>query len=498
MAEISSLIELIRETAAAVGSGEWGTTTDASTTALTIASYPAQTNRTNASNKVYEGNEVYLEDAQASSTIASADLSATATTFTVASGASFAASAARPYVVGVDSEFMLVTLSSATFTILQRGFYGTRAAVHAIGATVYGPGRTPNPNGIGAYVASTGVLTPSVTYNADPGTTVPYDILFDGVGYWDVVVAVNKALRQLHYRSTWPLSLLQDGDMQLSGISNWAAGGSATVAKVATSVQAYTVLGHARSLRITDTGGGGGYAQSGTLFVDPANAGSWFVHALTGNRLNAATATLRPYDVTNSANIAVSGTQTWVQQGFGHVNLWFTLPATCQYLAFRLESTTASDVTDWLYVLPYPIGATSLPLPTWFTRRTQLVYAERDRNWSALRADTPDLWPIPGATVEEDLANPNNQARLVLPHAIDGPIWLDAYRPYDLLTGDAQTAFVDRELVTWVAAAHLARDMAAKTSGAAKTGWENTYKVARAEGRRVSLERSSAAEVVLG
>lgn len=490
--ETSTLLQLIRETCDVIGCHEFGVSTDAATTSLTIADYPAQTNRTNASNRTYEGNELRLADAQGSSTIVTTDMSATATSVVVASGSSFAASSTRPYVIAIDSELMLATLSSATFTILSgsRGWGGTRAAIHPIGATVYGPARTPNPVSIGAYVASTGVLTPSVTWTADPGTVLAYDIFFQGVSYFDALMAVNQALREIRQRSKFILSLLPDGDMALGGISNWTASASATVSKVTNT----NAIRGPRSLRVL-AGAANQYAQSGTLLVDPTNQPSWFAQALV--RAQVGTATLLPYDVTNSANITVSGTQTWTAQGWGIISINFTLPATCESLAFRLESTANNDDTYWQYVAPYPNGARQLSLPSWVERSTQIVRPMVDLYWTSLRADTPEWWPI-GGDVEEDLSNPNNQTRLILHQPLSQPIWLDAYRRAEPLIGDAQTAYVERELVVWCAAYHLADKMARSSSGPAKIRWLEIYTDARKQARRISRQIEPAQEVVLG
>src|SRR5262245_13858851 len=125
MPELSRCIDIIREMATACGAGKDFIVTDSSTTTV-VLDYPAISNRSNVSNKTIpgtllgEGDEIYLTDAQASSTLTAA-LTASATSFAVASGASFASSSARPYIVGCDVEFMVVTLSSNTFTVLERG-----------------------------------------------------------------------------------------------------------------------------------------------------------------------------------------------------------------------------------------------------------------------------------------------------------------------------------------------------------------------------------------
>ena len=211
MPELSKAIDIWREVGNAVSCHLAGIATDSSTTAITIADYPTQSNRTDASNKSLEGEELLLTALQNTSTLTAA-LTASATSFAVVSGAGYAASSTRPYLVGVDGEFIMVTLSSNTFTVVSggRGQMETRAVTHALGATVYGPVFTPNPNGVGAYVASTGVLTPSVTYMADPGTIIGWSIFTRGVTLRAIQMAVNKALRELFYEDYVPLTLVAD------------------------------------------------------------------------------------------------------------------------------------------------------------------------------------------------------------------------------------------------------------------------------------------------
>src|SRR3990167_9103410 len=203
MPELSTALQIWRAVGDAVGSHESGVATDAATTSITLAGYPTQSNRTNESNKKYEGDEL-VWSTQVSSTISAALAAATTTTFVVASGASFAPSAARPYLGAIDQELILVTLATSTFTILRRGWGETRAALHVSGATVYGPAFTPNPVAVGAYVASTGVVTPSVTYNADPGTTGDIDLYTRGVTLEKIRMAVNKAVREFFYEDWIP------------------------------------------------------------------------------------------------------------------------------------------------------------------------------------------------------------------------------------------------------------------------------------------------------
>lgn len=422
-----------------------GVSTAADTTTLTALDYPFRTTRTNASNKTYEGDELYVSSAQLSSTLTAA-LTATGSTFTVASASGFPASTVRPYVVAIDSEWILVTLASATFTSLSRGWGGTRAAAHASGATVYVPITTPNPSDIASYVASTGVFTVGNTWVIDPGTTVPFDIFTRGVRLLEIQKAINIALHQLRYRSEFPLTLVPDGDMRLEGITNWTAT-NATVTKVTNS----NVVRGPRSLRVLATSANG-YAQSNTIVVDPTNSREWYVHVPV--RADIGTARLIAYDVTNSATIESAD---WALRGWGTLDFQFTLPATCEALAFQYMSVASSDDTYWGAGNHYPQSATEVPLPLWLMESGDVLSVLDDLS-DLNRLDDPRWHRHGWWEVREDPSNPNNPFRLHLSPMTAGiPIWFEAIRNYDGLAADAQTTFCDLEWLKLAAAVEVCR-----------------------------------------
>lgn len=462
MPEISTALQIWRATADACDCHESGIATDASTTAITAAGYPFQSNRTNESNRKYEGAELHWAGDQQSSTLTAA-LSVSGTSFTVTSGTGFSTSTARPYLVAIDQELILVTFSTPTFTVLERGVAETRAAVHASGATAYGPKFTPNPVGVGAYVATTGVLTPSVTLNIDPGTTGKFDVYTRGVTLELIRKAVNNAVHEMYYEDRLPLTLVADGDMRSSGFANWTAGGSPTVSKVANT----NAIEGPRSLRVLATVAND-YVQSDSILADPTNRAQQYVRALV--RADVGTCTLQAYDVTNSA---VIDSLTWTMRGWGILEFSFTLPATCEEYAFRLVSVSSTSDAYWAYVQNLQPGAHEIVAPDWAIRSGQIRNVLMDRS-GRNRWDDPNFYPVDFHLVP-DPTNPNNQYKIHLDTPISGPLWLDATMPGEMLVADAQTTFLDRTELVAKSAMALCEHMMSGPASAEGLQWRRLY-----------------------
>ena len=474
MVTTSRQLDLVREVADRAGGPRgahlFGVSTDAATTSLTVAAPPFKSQRTNASNKeiagssLGEGDELYLAPAQASSTIITSALSAAGTSFVVASGTAFAASTITPYVVGIDQEYLLVTRATDTFTILARGLYETRPAVHVVGATVYGPTLVANPDMISSYVASTGVMQPAnTTWSADPGTVVPFDIFGRGVSLWDVRLAVNQALSELKDDSTIPFSKITDGDMRNPGTSDWTTSGSPTVSKVTNSNATHGP----QSLRVLATVAND-YVQSNTIIADPAWGKQRTVLARV--RADVGTATLRAYDVTNSAEIE---SETVDVRGWRYVAFPFTLPATCEAYAYQLESDTSTSDVYWSSVNEIASGAVEVDLPSYVERPGEVIAVLED--WSDNRSDQP-RWVEATGHVVGDPANPNQQFKFHFNGSVHRPLLIHVSRPYPMLTADAQTTYADRELVVAAGAMNLCEMMASQQSSEHSDFWEKRRK----------------------
>lgn len=388
----TTLLTLLGDVAEELGARINGTFTATANTALTVAAYPFQTNRTNASARTFEGAEIL---------------------------------------------------------------------------TTSGTAPVPNPNGIAAYAPSTGVFTPAITYTTVPGTTATFDIYLRGLSRTRMLNAINKVLRQRRYRTVWPYANIADNDMNSSATTSWTAT-NATHSKVTDS----NVLRGERASRVVASAAAG-YIQSATLTVDPGFGNQYY--AQIRGRGDIGTARFRAWDVTNSAAI---DSLDWAYRGYGNLHLRFTLPSTCEALAFRLISVANADDCYWDDLQVTPEGARELPLPSWFTEETQVRRVltapggQDAYNWDILTE-------VNGWSILFDDSNPNNPLKLVNSYGFYGPIWIDTTRPYSVLSADSDTTFADREWIALAAAWEVAKEMA-RVPGADKAEWGVTEnKIAR-------------------
>lgn len=294
-----------------------------------------------------------------------------------------------------------------------------------------------NPNGISAYAPSTGVFTPSITYTTKPDVTANFDIYLRGVGINDIKNAVNEAIRKRYFRTYWPVTMLDDGDMRSSATSSYTAS-NATLSKVTTSGN---VMYGPRSLRVLSTSGAG-YAYQRINVPDPANFTQWYIQALV--RADVGTATLTVYDVTNGATIT---SETWDKIGWGIVNFEFQIPSGCEVIEIRLGTSATNDDTYWNYVMVYPQGMQSIALPDWFDREGQVQQVFRLPVTDPLQPDHYLARPVMWWKLRPTQENANSAFRLQFYPVSSGSMWVEAFKPYDALSADSDTTLMDR---TWV------------------------------------------------
>ena len=379
-----------------------GTLTAAATSTVTCGTSPFKTQRTDASSKKYEGDQIYLEAAAANV--------------------------------------------------------------------------TPNPQGIAAYVASTGVFTPDVAWANAPVSTLVFDVFLRGVSRQLVIDAINDTLRQQFYESRIPLSWVTDGDMETSGVGSWTAS-NATLSKVTAAANLY---GGLQSLRVLATATPG-YAQSATILVNPTYAGQWWAYAIV--RADVGTARLTAYDVTNSASI---DTSDWSLRGWGVMAMSFSLPATCEALAFRLTSVTSADDTMWNGLFAFPALALEHPLPDWVVRADQVRAIE---STDYTRYDpSQDFWRPTPYDLLPDHSNVNRRFRVRIEQPTVGPLMLRAIRPYSALSADTDTTFCPQDLVEAGACMEVARRMAQR-QGADQAAWNVEYRNRRSTFARMRADR---------
>ena len=334
---------------------------------------------------------------------------------------------------------------------------------------------TPNPNEVGTYSPSAGTFVPAVTYANDPADTLVVDVYTRGISYTDIKDAMNECLRQLTYHTIAPLTRITDGDMETSGTSSWSSS-NATISKVAT---ARNFEDGTQGMRVLATAALG-YAQSATILVDPSYETSWFMRAWV--RADIGTARLIAYDVTNSADI---DSVDWTSRGPGIVDLAFALPATCEALAFRLESVASADDSYWDDVIAYPLGAYQIHLPEWVTDENQIRRVLTHPFLSFAQADARDLQEYGSFRVVADQSNPIGMFKLVLDRPTEAaPLWLEATRPYSVLSADSDTTAVPRKLIEAGTAMELCRRLQARPGD--QTAWRIEYHRRRDDFKRLN------------
>jgi hypothetical protein len=202
-----------------------------------------------------------------------------------------------------------------------------------------------------------------------------------------------------------------------------------------------------RAIRVTATATPG-YLESAGIDVDPDNGAEWRIFCLvralataTGNAGGAASIVLR--DLTNSATITPSTTLAWTRRGWGILESSFTVPATCNKIALRLQADTNTQVADFipqvwqtrqrLFALP-PRLATKEHVGK-LMQLTGSLYSDLD----------PDRWD--GNYERRDLMGRGVQLWLD-PAASSDRLWYYEKASYPSLTSDPAVAG-DDDAATW-------------------------------------------------
>ncbi len=113
-----------------------------------------------------------------------------------------------------------------------------------------------------------------------------------------------------------------------------------------------------------------GYLESAAIDVDPDNRDTWRLEALlsakdsvAGNAGGDTRIIVR--DLTNAADITPEPSDglQWTRRGFGLVEATFTLPATCNQIAIRLQVQTNTEVGEFAWVQLWEPSRTQFSLP---------------------------------------------------------------------------------------------------------------------------------------
>lgn len=328
---------------------------------------------------------------------------------------------------------------------------------------------TPNPNDVSVYAPSTGTLTVGNTYVSDtPASGDTFSVFLRGVSRNTIKDCVNEALRELRYRMRVPLTVVVDGDMESSTMDAWADE-DATLSKV--SLGTGTTLQYGAKMLYAISTATGGYAQSDAILVNPTHAPNWVVQSTV--QATVGTARLIAWDLTNSAEIE---SEDYALRGPGVIQFTFTLPATCESIAFRLMGVASGDEVYWENVIAYPVGARVFGLPTYLTRPGQILQvgytpaaggrADQDRFrryswWKIRRNDSSPEHPLVLEIEDPDLHYPS---------------YIDVSRPFAALATDSATTFCDQTLIEAATAVELLRRLQNRAPGLETDAWRNEYR----------------------
>ena len=265
---------------------------------------------------------------------------------------------------------------------------------------------------------------------------------------------INRVLRSIRYRRYSILSLVTDGDMETSGVTNWTAT-SATLTKI--TAAANLTLG-STSLRVANSGTNG-LARSALINVAPGDT-----YSLRADlRVASGTGELEAYDQTNSAVIE-SETSTYPDWRYLAFN--FTIPTGCLSLSIRLKGQEATADVYWDNVSLRHTKARQMDLPSWVDNpgAVEGLYQYRGGAGVTAGADA-GLWmgqhltPIPYDDIiaEVTAATAYRIAFSWLPKA-DALLMVRGLGPHAELSVDADTTVADKDLVELGACALAAAD----------------------------------------
>ena len=228
---------------------------------------------------------------------------------------------------------------------------------------------------------------------------------------------IERALRRMRYETIWPMSMIEDGDMETDGIGNWTA----TNATVAKDTDAADVIHGAQSLSVITTTAGG-YAQSDNVKVEGGVSYNLFVDA----RVAAGTATVWVVDITNSNTVLV--TDTWAEGDWGVINVSFLTADSTDNIAVRLgiaENTTTAHFDNAQLIRP---GRQLYDLPDWFDNGENEVIKVLDFRGNRPRFRTPVNRGIEVAVLHNPTGAHKNQ--VLFPQGVTGQPWVQSIRTF--------------------------------------------------------------------
>src|SRR3990167_5914970 len=215
----------------------------------------------------------------------------------------------------------------------------------------------------GGFTAATGTFATEVNFTAAVASGDTYEV--HEIHPNEIDNIIKGKVRNIHAPTFFPLSLHimagDDNDMESAPATNYSQT-NGTRANEST-----IVFNGAQSLKLTATSAGG-YANTGSIGI-PENLPLYaavMCYVTSGD-----SATFRAIDVTNSnATIedATSDEPSWIDLMFP-----FTTPSGCEQVDFRFISDADTDIAYWDDFQVWRQGRGVYPLPSWITRKEQVV-----------------------------------------------------------------------------------------------------------------------------
>ena len=268
---------------------------------------------------------------------------------------------------------------------------------------------------------------------------------------------INRALQRRFYWDYAWLSLIDDADMEASGVTDWTATNT-TLTKATTA----GVVSHGAQVLRAVNSAANGRAASITLPCTPGEV--YFLDAWCMPNGDY-TATLIAYDVTNSANI-----KTVSYAGREPKRLWlsFTVPTGCERMAVWLRGDDAAADIYWDNVLLYANRRRQYWLPSWLTEARQVARLEhlsaRSDEAANISFDLDGQWLERSYQLYPSFAA-NHPLSILLSFYPQGPARVVALRPFASLSAETSTTTMDLQWAAWISVVEIIRTFLLKPTG---------------------------------
>jgi hypothetical protein len=357
--------------------------------------------------------------------------------------------------IQIENEIMLVTNVNVNDLTVTRGIQGTTDAEHADGTDIYLIGPAVGEVARCTNVAFTGsnsylIVAPSLSCRMVSGQE--YEIHYS-LHPVKIKRAINEVLGTLTHKIHEVATLIADGSMRATGVTNWTLGNSVIAKDTA------VALFGKQSLKVTANNPGPGLAKSNSVYLKPNTS---VVVAVLAYITSGDSAKAYLKDITNSD--ATLATASSVATGWVLFYFQDQLPATCEEVQIWLEATGNDDIVWFEFAVLWPIKQNYVDLPTAFEYAYDIEQAVT-LTWGSGLNQTGDANAFDIKETEfKYFARTHHGAddSEVVPHRIyvdvdqiDQPFFLEGRVDYAELTTDASTTVANPDIVKYMALAEL-------------------------------------------